>query len=187
MLVTTGPAGSEIMKLFGEIQLEHGTLGPHNAIWDDGEWISWQSINSHLERLELQARYPNADVSLVPVFEELLNVAQHYHITTGKHLNIYGDIGELYGAIIYGIKLHKDYAKGSDGRIGNDFVEVKTITPFKKTKSVTVRLDRHFSKLLVVRIDEYFEVSGKLIERCRLPKNRGKALRIDWGDLDEFE
>ncbi|WP_261391878.1 hypothetical protein [Ruegeria arenilitoris] len=135
----------------------------------------------------MQARYPNADVDLVPVFEELLNVAQHYHITTGKHLNIYGDIGELYGAIMYGIKLHKDYAKGSDGRLGNDFVEVKTITPFKNTQSVTVRLDRHFSKLLVVKVDECFEVSDLLVERSKLPKVGGKALRIDWDDLVQVE
>ncbi|WP_217353466.1 DUF6998 domain-containing protein [Ruegeria arenilitoris] len=167
--------------------MDREPLGQHNAIWEDGEWISWRSINSHLERLELQARYPNADVDLVPVFEELLRVAQHYHITTGKHLNIYGDIGELYGAIMYGIKLHKDYAKGSDGRLGNDFVEVKTITPFKNTQSVTVRLDRHFSQLLVVKIDECFEVSGLLVERSKLPKVGGKALRIDWDDLVQVE
>ncbi len=167
--------------------MERQTLGPHNAIWDDGEWISWKSINSHLERLELEARFPNADVNLVPVFEELLDVARHYHITTGKHLNIYGDIGELYGAITYGIKLHKDRAMGSDGRLLNDFVEVKTITPFKKTKSVTVRLDRHFNQLLVVKIDETFEVSGKLIRRSKLPKVEGNVLRIDWADLKQIK
>lgn len=161
-------------------------LGPQNAIWEDGEWISWRSISTHLERLELEARYPNADVELVPIFEDLLEVAQRYHSHTGKHLNIYGDIGEIYGAIIYGINLHKDYAKGSDGRLGDDFVEVKTITPFKKTQSVSVRLDRHFSKLLVVRIDESFEVSCQLVERSRLPKVRGSKLRIDWEQIQEI-
>jgi hypothetical protein len=161
-------------------------LGPHNAVWDDGEWISWASINSHLERLELQARFPNADVSLVPIYEELLETAQHFHIATGKHLNIYGDIGELFGAITYGIELHRNYAKGSDGRLGDDFVEVKTITPFKNKNYASVRLDRHFSKLLVVKIDEFHEVSGLLVDRKRLPNARGKHLRLSWNDLADL-
>jgi hypothetical protein len=167
--------------------LDKEDLGPHNAIWDDGEWISWKSINSHLERLELQARFPNADVSLIPIFEELLSLAENYHYTTGKHLHVYGDIGELFGAITYGIKLHKNYAKGSDGRLKNDFVEIKTITPFKKTQSVNVRLDRHFSKLLVVKIDEDFEVAGVLVERSRLPRVSGSILRINWEQLSKIK
>ena len=55
-----------------------------------------------------------------------------YHRETGLHLAVYGDIGELFGAITYGIKLNKTYAQGADGRLGNDHVEVKTITPFKR-------------------------------------------------------
>ena len=84
-----------------------------------------------------------------------------------------------------GIELHKNYAKGSDGRLGNDFVEIKTITPFKKKHSVEVRLDRHFSKLLVVKIDEDFEVSGRLMERNQLPGIRGSVLRIEWDQLNQ--
>ncbi|NQY60780.1 MAG: hypothetical protein HRT49_12270 [Cognatishimia sp.] len=160
--------------------------GSDNAIWDDGEWVSWSSINSHLERLELQTRYPDADVELIPVFEDLLSVAQQYHLLTGKHLQVYGDIGELYGAIAYGIELHRNYAKGSDGRLGNDFVEIKTITPFKKKDSVTVKLDRHFSKLLVVKIDADFEVSALLVDRNSLPKASGSVINIDWDTLSQL-
>ena len=173
-------------SFWGNSRVEREPLGPDNAIWDDGEWISWRSINSHLERLELQARYPEADVDLIPVFEDLLLVAQQFHITTGKYLNIYGDIGELFGAIHFGITLHRNYAKGSDGRLGDDFVEIKTITPFKGNLSATVRLDRHFSKLLVVKVDEWHEVSGRLVDRAKLPKAK-KFLRIDWDDLADLE
>ncbi len=52
------------------------------------------------------------------------------HLQTGLHLQVYGDIGELFAAITHGVKLHKNYAQGSDSRLGNDFIEVKTITPF---------------------------------------------------------
>ena len=81
---------------------------PDNAIYDDGEWITWTEINSLLERLEFEARFPNLDVDLVPIFQDLLSVAQDYHELTGSHLQVRGDLGELYGAITHGIKLHRN-------------------------------------------------------------------------------
>ena len=156
---------------------------PDNAIYDDGEWITWTEINSHLERLEFQAQFPNLDLNLVPVFQDLLAVAIDYYELTGSHLQVYGDIGELYGAITHGIKLHRNYAQGSDGKLGNDFVEIKTITPFKTNNRVTINLERNFSKLLIVKIDANFDISGKLIDRRALPKAKGSQLRLDW---DQF-
>ena len=81
-------------------------LGPDNAIWDDGEWISWDVLNYHYEQQQLRARFPDADLSLVPIFQDLLGTAQDYFHRTGRHLQADGDIGELYGAIAYGIRLH---------------------------------------------------------------------------------
>ncbi len=158
------------------------TLGPDNAIWDDGEWVSWDEINQQIQYKEWRARYPNADLSLVSVFESLIGTAEEYYHLTGRHLQVYGDIGELYGAITHGIKLHRNYAKGSDGRLGNDFVEVKTITPFKNCDVVEINLERNFSKILIVKINADFEVRGKLVDRKALPngKVRGQRLRIDW-------
>jgi hypothetical protein len=154
-----------------------------NAIYDDGEWITWTEINSHLERLEFEARFPDLDVDLVPVFQDLLEVAIQYNELTGSHLQVYGDLGELYGAITHGIKLHRNYAQGSDGKIDNDFVEIKTITPFKSNNIVTLNLERNFSKVLIVKIDENFEISSKLLDRKSLPKTKGKQLRLDWAQF----
>lgn len=156
-----------------------------NAIYDDGEWITWNEINSHLQRLEFKARFPNLDVDLVPIFQSLLAVAQDYHELTGSHLQVYGDLGELYGAITHGIKLHRNYAQGSDGRLGNDLVEVKTITPFKSNDVVVLNLRRNFSKVLIVKIDAEFEVKGRLIDRKALPKGKGDKLRLDWADFEK--
>ena len=155
-----------------------------NAIYDDGEWITWTEINSHLERLEFEARFPNLEVDLVPVFQSLLDTAISYFELTGSHLQVYGDLGELYGAITHGIKLHRNYAQGSDGKIGNDFVEVKTITPFKSNNVVTLNLERNFSKVLIVKIDKNFEISSKLLDRKSLPKAKGKLLRLNWDQFD---
>lgn len=154
-----------------------------NAFYDDGEWITWSEINSHLERLEFEARFPHLDVDLVPIFQNLLAVAEDYHDLTGSHLQLYGDLGELYGAITHGIKLHRNYAQGSDGKLGNDFVEIKTITPFKSNDTITLNLKRNFSKVLIVKIDSEFEVQGRLIDRKALPKTKGDTLRLNWADL----
>lgn len=154
-----------------------------NAFYDDGEWVTWTEINSHLARLEFQYRFPDVDVDLVPIFQNLLSTAAQYHDLTGRHLQVYGDLGELYGAITYGIKLHRNYAQGSDGKLGNHFVEVKTITPFKAKDMITLNLKRNFSKVLIVKIDANFEVQGKLIDRKAFPKAKGDKLRLNWNDF----
>lgn len=158
-------------------------LGPENAIWDDGEWVSWGDINQQIQYKEWRAKYPNSDLSLVSFFEDLLGLAEEYHRQTDRHLQVYGDIGELFGAITYGIRLHKNYAEGSDGRLGDDFVEVKTITPFNGRDAVAVKLNRNFSKLFIVKINADFEISGRMIDRKNLPRRRGTVLRIRWRDL----
>ncbi len=153
------------------------------AFYDDGEWITWSEIDEHLQVQEWDAKYPNGIRSLIPYFEDLLLLAERYHNETGLHLAAYGDIGELFGAITYGIKLNRTYAQGSDGRLGNDHVEVKTITPFKSKDEVEVDTSRHFNKLLVVKINESFQVSGRMIDRKDLPKRSGRYLRVRWSDL----
>jgi hypothetical protein len=144
------------------------------AFYDDGEWVHWSEIEEQVRFKEWGAKYPNARKSLIPYFEELLSLAEGYHMETGL----------LYGAITHGLKLHKTYAQGSDGRLGNDFIEVKTITPFKQNDEVTVKLSGNFNKLLVVRVNENFEVSSKLVDRKSLPKTKRDFVRVRWGDLE---
>ncbi|PIE12578.1 MAG: hypothetical protein CSA68_12495 [Rhodobacterales bacterium] len=173
-------------------------LGPDNAFWIDGEWIGWDSVidpeedeYSRLKQLEheadLRMRYPKADLSLIPYLEDLLGLAESYYYETGKHLNVYGDIGELFGAIAFGIKLHKNNAQGSDGRLGNDFVEIKTISPMSRKERKIVRLDRHFSKLLMVKIDNDFQIYGRLVKRGDLLKRTGNKtshnMTLSWGHM----
>lgn len=153
------------------------------AFYDDGEWVSWSDIDEQLRHKEWGAKYPNAIRSMIPYFEDLISLAESYHLETGLHLSVYGDIGELFGAITYGIKLNKTYAQGSDGRLENDHVEIKTITPFKTKDVVMVDTSRHFNKLLVVKINAEFQVSGRMVSRKQLPKRSGRYLRIRWEDL----
>lgn len=83
--------------------------------------------------------------------------------------------------IPHGLKLHRIYAQGSDGRIGNDLVEVKTT---KGNNQVSLNLKRNFSKVLLVKITDAFGVRGKLIDRKGLTKVKGDLVVLDWDSLE---
>ena len=94
-----------------------------------------------------------------------------------------GELGELYAEIEYGIKRHKPHATGSDGKLGNDFIEVKTISPEKGNEQVQVKRAGNFNKLLVVKISEDFTFEGRLIGRKKLSKGDGVYARVSWATL----
>ena len=96
------------------------------------------------------------DIRLADIFERFVEVAVDYKKATGRFLQIWGELGELYAQVKFGVNLHRPHAQGSDGTLGNDFVEVKTISPEKTKSTVTVSRKGNFSKLLVVKIDDEF-------------------------------
>lgn len=113
-----------------------------DGIWDDGEWISWDWIDQQLYEQERQAEIPSASPEILEIFDRLVDVAMEYKEVTGRYLPLWGELGELYAEIKFGIKRHRPMAQGSDGKIGNDFVEVKTISPEKRAEKVHVKRDR---------------------------------------------
>jgi hypothetical protein len=151
-----------------------------DGIWDDGEWISWDWINGQIYEQELAETYPTAEPELVEVFERLVEAATNYKALTGRYLQIWGELGELYAEIKFGVKRHRPHAAGSDGKLGNDFVEVKTISPENAKSKIHVKRAGNFNKLLVVRISRDFKFEGKLIDRRELGKGSGKLARVSW-------
>lgn len=151
-----------------------------DGVWDDGEWISWDFINQHLEDEELRAEFPLAELEVVRVFQNLLHDALRYNALTGRHLEIWGELGELYAEVKYGLKRHRVHAAGSDGRIGNDFVEVKTISPGKGKDVVLVKRAGHFSKLLLVKISADLAFEARMIDRKQIRKGPGTHARVRW-------
>lgn len=143
--------------------------GPGDAIWDGGEWISWDYINEQLYEQEEAA-----------MLERLIKTAKDYLDLTGRHLPVYGEIGELYAERRFGITRHQARAQGSDGRLDDDFVEIKTISPEKRKTSVQVKRAGHFNKLCLVKIDEDFRIDARMIARSDLPKGTGKFIRVRW-------
>jgi hypothetical protein len=139
-----------------------------------------------------ESELPNsgADVAtdLVDIFDNLVDCAFSYHQLTGRYLQIWGELGELYAEIEYGIKRHKPHTRGSDGKIGNDYIEIKTISPEKRADGfVQVKRAGNFNKLLVVKIAEDFSFEGQLIERKQIPKGAGKHARVAWPINTESE
>lgn len=154
---------------------------PSEGIWDDGEWISWDWLNEQIEAQELLREFPGADIELIRTFEDLVRTAQSYYELTGRYLQIWGELGEFYAEIKYGLKRHRAHAPGSDGKIGNDFVEVKTISPEKGGARVQVKRAGNFSQLIVVKISEDFVFEARKIPRKQLSKGTGKHARVCWG------
>lgn len=157
---------------------------PSDGIWDDGEWISWNWINQQLHEQDLKEEFPKAPIEIIQVFEDLVQAAMDYKTLTGRYLQIWGELGELYSEIKYGIKRHRPGTEGSDGRLGNDWVEIKTISPEKNSSKVQVKRSGNFNKLLVVKISEGFEFESKIIDRKKLKKGNGQHARISWDNIE---
>ena len=157
---------------------------PSEGIYEDGEWVSWEWINGQLHKQDMEEEFPEAELEIIQVFEDLVNVATEYKNHTGRYLQIWGELGELFAEIKFGIKRHKPGTPGSDGRLGNDWIEVKTISPEKGGNKVQVKRAGNFNKLLVVKISKDFEFEARIIDRKLLAKGTGKHASISWGSIE---
>jgi hypothetical protein len=154
-----------------------------DGIWDDGEWISWDYINQLQFQQELCSEFDPGKAPLVEIFYALVETAIEYKERTNRHLDIFGELGEFYAEIKLGLVRHKPNASGSDGRMGDDFVEVKTISPVKQRDNVRVKRKGHFNKLYVVRISEDYEFEGRMLDRRDLRKGRSKFASVSFAEL----
>lgn len=147
--------------------------GAGDAIWDDGEWISWAYINEQID-----GPYPQGGL-----VEDLIVMGKTYYEDTLRQLPIYGALGEQYAARRFGIRLHEDpHLEGSDGRLGNLLVEIKTISPTRDSRRVRVKKSGNFNVLAIVKVDADFRIDAKLISRENLPIGKGKVYSVCWDD-----
>jgi hypothetical protein len=147
--------------------------GSGDAIWDDGEWISWDYVNEQLAGATGEGG----------LIEDMIVISRNYLEETGRHLPIYGQLGEQYAARRFGIELHDaPCAQGSDGRIENMLVEIKTISPLRDSRHVRVKKSGNFGALVIVKIDADFRIDAKLIKRRDLPKPQGEHYLVSWND-----
>lgn len=152
------------------------------APWE-GEYISGEWIDSHLEDDEpstpFQSRggFPFSILKQTEIFEDLVDCARRHFENTGRYLQVWGELGEIYAEIKFGLRRHGTHEAGSDGAIDGKLVEVKTISPEKASDRVLVKSQGNFEQLLIVRIDRDFQFRGKLLDRSELNGVTGKFLR----------
>ncbi len=153
-----------------------------DGIWDDGEWISWAWINTQIEanepgsRNDAEVEADGEDEAPEPSPELLFRIIaakNHYENTLDEISPDWGPIGEQYLAECFGVRLCSRHAEGHDGRLGDDLIEIKTITPHKQRAFVTVKRRGNFNVLAVVRISSDDTLAVRFLKRNRLPKGTG--------------
>lgn len=145
---------------------------PSAGPWEDGGWICREEVEAQREDFF-------ADDFCI---ERLLAFAIKYHDDKERHLPIYGEIGELYAERRFGMTRSRPGQAGSDGRIGNLIVEVKTISPGKRHQKVRVKRSGNFGALILVKIDSDHRIDAKLVLRKSLPKGKGKWMTVSWSE-----
>lgn len=160
------------------------------APWEEA-YISRQWINEELkdqspdpakslkpnEPFKSRDGYPFSVLEQAEILEDLVECAERHFRNTGRYLQVWGELGEIYAEVKFGLCRHGTHRAGSDGTIDGKLVEVKTISPEKASDQVIVKSQGDFKQLLIVRIDENFEFTGKLIDREELAGGGGKFLR----------
>jgi hypothetical protein len=92
-------------------------------------------------------------------------------------LEVWGDLGEIYAEIKFGLRRHGTHSPGSNGTIIGQLVEVRTISPEKSGDQVLVKSQGNFQRLLIVRIDRDFQFRGRPFDRSEVTGGAGKDLK----------
>ena len=129
------------------------------------------------EQFRSREGFPYSVPKQIEIFEDLVDCAERHFRNTGRYLQVWGELGEIYAEIKFELRRHGTHQAGSDGTIAGQLVEVKTISPEKGDNHVMVKRQGNFEQLLIVRIDENFQFTGKMIDRSRLLDGGGRFLR----------
>jgi len=152
----------------------------------DREWIDSQLEDASKDssvspepgtRFQSRDGFPFSNLAQAEVFYDLVDCAARHFKNTGRYLQIWGELGEIYAEIKFGLRRHRTHEAGSDGTIAGKLVEVKTISPEKASDAVLVKSQGDFEQLLIVRISRDFQFQGKLLDRSELRGASGKFLR----------
>ena len=164
--------------------------GSGAAPWE-WEYISKEWIESELnnerkndvppikpsESFRSRDGFPFSVSEQMHIFQELVSCASRHFENTGRYLQVWGELGEIYAELHFGLRRHETHRAGSDGLIDGKLVEVKTISPEKSGDHVQVKSQGNFEQLLIVRIDRHFQFQAKLFDRGDLIGGSGKFLR----------
>lgn len=157
--------------------------------WDyiiEREWVDSQLKNEQKDDARSVApgefaltkgKVPFNILKQIDIFQDLVNCAARHFENTGRYLQVWGELGEIYAEIKFGLQRHRTHTAGSDGTIAGKIVEVKTISPEKRNNTVLVKKQGDFEQLLIVQIDRKFQFQAKIFDKEELKGNSGKFLK----------
>lgn len=157
-------------------------VAPWQWKYVDREWAEAQLADEpeedaySVEPARSRDGFPFSILKQTEIFQDLVECAARHFENTGRYLQVWGELGEIYAEIKFGLRRHATHAPGSDGTINGTRVEVKTISPEKTSDRVLVKSHGDFEQLLIIRIDGDFQFQGKLINRSELSGGTGKFL-----------
>jgi len=133
--------------------------------WVDSELEDEPKYDSNLveqiEPFKSRDGFPFSMLEHSEIFRDLVDCASRHFENTGRYLQIWGELGEIYAEIKFGLRRHGTHKAGSDGTIAGKLVEVKIISPEKTNDRVLVKSQGDFEQLLIVRISSDFEDDAK--------------------------
>jgi hypothetical protein len=131
----------------------------------------------------LACRFPKTSTQVLKLFSDLVKAASNYKIFTGRHLSIFGELGEVFAEMAFDIKRHGPYTPGSDGTRGDDLIEIKTISPEKANDTIHVKRAGNFNQLVVVKITRDFQFGARMVSRSILKNGEGKCASLSWDSM----
>jgi hypothetical protein len=161
-------------------------VAPWDRVYLDSKWLDSELDEESAdedfaldpgEPFQSREGFPFSLLEQTQVFEDLVDCARRHFENTGRYLQIWGELGEIFAEIKFGLRRHGTHMAGSDGTIDGKLVEVKTISPEKLRDCVVVKSQGDFTQLLIVRIDRNLRFSGKLFDRSELRGGNGRFLR----------
>jgi hypothetical protein len=150
---------------------------PYETLSIDSDWLDSQLEDEPVVPFQSREGFPFSVLDQIQIFEDLVACAERHFENTGRYLQVWGELGEIFAEIKFGLRRHGTHTAGSDGTIAGKLVEVKTISPEKASDHVFVKSQGDFEQLLIVRIDRDFQFEGKLFDRSELKGANGKFLR----------
>lgn len=137
------------------------------------------------ERFKSRDGFPFSVLEQANILTDLVDCADRHFRNTGRYLQVWGELGEIYAEVKFGLRRHGTHRAGSDGTIDGKRVEVKTISPEKTSDEVVVKRQGDFEQLLIVRVDKNFAFTGKLFDRNELAGGGEKFLRARFREGNE--
>jgi hypothetical protein len=152
-------------------------------LWNQGSVIDFAYLYDPDAMLICPPRHHEVTREVLDAFSDRLEEARGRKLTGRPLSDALGELGELFAAIMFGIKLHAPMTQGSDGVLANELVEVKTITPIKKTNAVRIKRTGDFSRIVVVKITKDFQFGARMANRRILKHGPGLWATLSWDEM----